>query len=182
MNYSLHTLDSAPSAAKELLAERQQHYGFVPNLLAIMAESPNLLKAYIDVSKLFAETELSNLEQQVILLSVSYVNDCAYCMAAHCTIAKKQHVSHELLYAIREGKPLSDPRLEVLRNFTETVVTTRGRPSEKQIELFLKSGYSKKNLLEVILGVGLKTLSNYTNHIGHTPVDAAFTEAAWLKK
>jgi alkylhydroperoxidase family enzyme len=83
--------------------------------------------------------------------------------------------------AIRGGKPIADAKLEALRRLSAAVVNTRGWPSEDDTKAFLNAGYVKAQVLEVILGVGMKTLSNCTNHIGETPLDAPFAKAAWCK-
>ena len=37
----------------------------------------------------------------------------------------------------------------------------------------------KTTILEVLVGVTMKTLSNYTNHIVDTPLDEQFAAFAW---
>ncbi|MCG8435980.1 MAG: carboxymuconolactone decarboxylase family protein [Gammaproteobacteria bacterium] len=86
-----------------------------------------------------------------------------------------------MVAALREGTPIPDMKLEALRRFTAKVVQSRGFVSEQDIEDFLAAGYGNEQILEVILGVGLKTLSNYTNHFADTPVDQAFQPQAWSK-
>ena len=181
MNYTIHNLNTAPEAAKEILAGAKKAYGFVPNLLGTMAEAPALVKAYTTLSRIFEETSFSAAERQVVLLTVSYENGCGYCVAAHSVIAAMQKVLDDVVGAIREGEPIADPRLEALRRFTAAVVTSRGWPTEGDTKAFLAAGYGKRQVLEVVLGIGLKTLSNYTNHIAETPLDGAFSKATWSK-
>lgn len=179
MEYVVHTADDAPEAAKGILTAATNKYGFTPNLLGVMAEAPALLKAYTTLSRIFDETSLSPTERQVVLLTASVENECEYCVAAHSMIAGMQGVASELLEAIRIGRPIEDPRLEALRQFTAEVTERRGWPSERSTKAVLGSGYTKEQLLEVLVGVGMKTLSNYTNHIAETPLDDAFAAAAW---
>jgi alkylhydroperoxidase family enzyme len=86
-----------------------------------------------------------------------------------------------VVQAIRNGRPIADKKLEALRRFTAAVVTSRGWPSDADTGAFLNAGYGRQQVLEVVLGVGIKTLSNYTNHIADTPLDQAFATAAWSK-
>lgn len=181
MTYTVHTQDTAPEAARETLARAKKAFGFVPNLLGVMAEAPALLNAYTTLSRIFDETSFSPAERQVVLLTVSYENGCDYCVAAHSVIAGMQKVPGDVVGAIRDGKPIADAKLEALRRFTAAVTKTRGRPSEDDTTTFLAAGYSQAQVLEVVLGVGMKTLSNYTNHIAKTPLDQAFAKAAWSK-
>jgi len=153
----------------------------VPNLLGTMAEAPALLNAYTTLAGIFDKTSFNPTERQVVLLSVSYENSCEYCVAAHSVIASMQKVPADVVEAIRKNQPITDPRLEALRRFTTAVVASRGWPTEEQTSAFLAAGYGRQQILEVVLGVGMKTLSNYTNHLAGTPLDAAFAKAAWSK-
>ncbi len=181
MKYPVHTPETAPAAARGDLIEAKKAYGFIPNLYGVMAEAPALLKAYRALDELFEQTSLAPAERHVVMLTISFENGCHYCVAAHSVIAAMEKVPNEAIEAIRNGKPIPDPKLEALRRFTAAVVETRGRPSERDTKAFLGAGYSRANLLEVILGAGLKTLSNYTNHVAETPLDAAFAKGAWSR-
>lgn len=181
MKYPVHTPETAPAAARGDLIEAKKAYGFIPNLYGVMAEAPALLKAYRALDELFEQTSLAPAERHVVMLTISFENGCHYCVAAHSVIAAMEKVPNEAIEAIRNGKPIPDPKLEALRRFTAAVVETRGRLSERDTKAFLGAGYSRANLLEVILGVGLKTLSNYTNHVAETPLDEAFAKGAWSK-
>lgn len=181
MTYVIHTVETAPEAAREPLAAAGKAYGFVPNLLAVMADAPALLKAYRTVIDLFDQTSLSATERQVVLLTASYENRCEYCVSAHSVIAKMQKVPDAVVGAIRDGRPIADARLEALRVFTSAIVNSRGWPSNADTAAFLDVGYTRTQILEVVLGVGVKTLSNYTNHVAETPLDRAFAPAAWSK-
>lgn len=181
MNYPLHTVDTAPAAAKDILAGAGKSLGFVPNLFAVLAEAPALLKAYTTLSRIFDETSFDATERQVVLLTASYVNDCEYCIAAHSVISSMQKVPAGVVQAIRSGEPIADRKLEALRRFTAAVVTSRGWPSETDTKDFLGAGYEPRHVLEVVLGIGMKTLSNYASHIVGTPLDPAFAAAAWSK-
>jgi uncharacterized peroxidase-related enzyme len=181
MTYTVHTVQTATEPARTTLAEARKAYGFVPNLLAVMAEAPALVKSYVALSRIFEETSFSPSERQVVLLTTSYENGCEYCIAAHSVIAGMQKVPDDVVQAIRNGRPIADKKLEALRRFTAAVVTSRGWPSDADTGAFLNAGYGRQQVLEVVLGVGIKTLSNYTNHIADTPLDQAFATAAWSK-
>lgn len=175
--FTVHTVESAPDGAKETLLGTQQAFGFVPNLLGTMAGAPALLKAYLTVTRLFDETSLSASERQVVLLAASAENGCEYCLAAHTAIASMQRVPAAVIAAARDGRPIEDARLEALRCFATVVTARRGHPTAQETDAFRAVGYSDQQVLEVVLGVGMKTLSNYTNHIAGTPIDAVFADA-----
>ncbi len=171
--------DQAPDDAQTLLKEAKDKYGFVPNLLGVMAHAPALLEAYMTLSGLFDKTSLSPTERQIVLLAISAENQCTYCVSAHTAIAQMQNVDEAAVEAIRNGKPIDDAKLEALRRFAVEIATTRGWPGDEVKQAFHDAGYTEAQSLEVILGVGTKTLSNYTNHAADTPLDDAFADAAW---
>lgn len=177
----MHTIETAPSKAKALLEKAKQKLGFVPNMYGAMANEPALYEAYATTYESFrAETGFSPVEQEVIFLAISRVNGCTYCVAAHSFIADAMSkVPAEVTDAIRDGRPIPDAKLAALAKFTTTMVTSRGRPSEAEVAEFRAAGYSEKNILGIILAISVKTLSNYVNHVFHTPADAAFAGRAW---
>lgn len=181
MRYPVHSIATAAPAAQPELAGAKSAYGFVPNLLGMMAEAPALLRGYRALSEAFDATSLTPAERQVVLLATSAVNGCEYCVAAHTVIAGMQKVPAPVVEAIRTGRAINEPRLEALRRFTEAVVATRGWPTSEVTAAFVAAGYGSTQVLEVVLGIGLKTLSNYANHIAETPLDSAFAPAAWSR-
>lgn len=177
--FKIHTIETAPEDSKELLKGAEKQLGFIPNLYGIMAEAPAALKAYNGLSQNFETSSFSTTEKQIVLLATSYVNECHYCMAVHSTVGKMQKIDESIIEALRNGEPIKDEKLEALRKFTQTVVEKRGWINEENVNAFLSAGYSKAQLLEVIVGVTQKTLSNYINHIAQTPLDTAFEANKW---
>jgi uncharacterized peroxidase-related enzyme len=179
MDYPVYTNETAPEASRSLLDKAKKSIGFVPNLLGMMAGAPPLLEAYMAVSSLFDQTSFSATERQVILLAVSFQNQCDYCMAAHSAIGGMQRVPGDVIESLRKGTPITDQKLEVLRRLAVEITETKGRPADATVNDFLAAGYTRAQVLEVVLGVGMKTLSNYANHIAETPLDGAFAKTAW---
>ena len=180
-DFKVYTIETAPESSKEILAGALKAYGFIPNLYGIMAEAPAALKAYSGLSNNFEQSSFNATEKQIILLATSYVNGCNYCMAVHSTIGQMFKVPQDIIDALRTNKPIADLKLEVLRKFANAVAEKRGWVAQEETEGFLSAGYSKSQLLEVIVGVTQKTLSNYINHIVKTPLDAAFQPNKWEK-
>lgn len=166
--------DTSPKAARPLLDTARDAYGFVPNILGVMAHSPALLEAYTTMSRIFEKTGFSAAEKQVVLLAVSTENGCDYCTTAHTAIGRMQGVDEAVLDAIARGDALPDEQLDALFRFTRTMVEKRGHPSDDDLRAFLEAGYSEAQVQDVIVGIGMKTLSNYNNHIAETPVDEQF--------
>jgi len=178
-NFTTHNIESAPAPAKPLLETAKSTYGFVPNLLGTMAESPALLEGYMALANIFGKGQLSETERQIILMTNNRLNGCHYCMAAHTSISQMAGVNADVIEALRNDTPIADTKLEALRVFAAVINDTRGWPSESQINAFLDAGYTREAILEVILGTSVKIMSNYTNHIAETQLDDAFASNAW---
>ncbi|WP_445366662.1 carboxymuconolactone decarboxylase family protein [Methylomonas sp. BW4-1] len=178
--FKIHSIQTAPAIAQPLLEGSLKKYGFIPNLHGGLAEAPAALKAYIELTALFDQTSLSPMERQVVLLVVSTENHCIYCVAAHSMIAKQMiKADPAIVDAIRNLQPLPDTKLDALASFTRNVVKNRGVVCGQTLDKFIAAGYTLAQVLEVVLGVTLKTLSNYTNHIIDTPLDTAFQAETW---
>ncbi|MGD1913117.1 MAG: carboxymuconolactone decarboxylase family protein [Rivularia sp. (in: cyanobacteria)] len=181
MEFTIHTLETAPNDSQEALAHAKETFSFIPNLEGIFAEAPALLKGSMALWDLFEATSFTPMEQQVIYLTANYENSCNYCMAAHSGLAKMIGMSPENIEALRNGTPMIDEKLQALRQFTQKMVRQRGWVEDSQIEAFMAAGYSKQQVLEVILGIAIKVMHNYTNHIAKTPLDKQFKPNVWSK-
>ena len=177
--FPIHSSDTAPEASKPILDGVQKKFGFVPNLFRVFAEAPAVAEAYGTVMDIFERSSLSDAEKQTVLLSASFVNGCDYCMAAHTTVAEMKGVPADIVEALRGGTKLPDAKLEALAALTRSIVETRGWPTEDAKDAFFGAGYGTAEYLEVILGIAVKTISNYTNHAADTPLDAAFEDSRW---
>lgn len=175
------TLDTAEGAAKEVLQKALKQVGFVPNMYANMVNSPGLLNTYLDGYAAFrADSGFSSVEQEVVFLVISHENGCEYCVGAHSFLADaKSGVPKEVTDAIRDGRPIPDAKLEALAAFTRVIFASRGLPDRKQVDAFLSAGYAERQILEIVLALAVKTLSNYANHLFHTPLDPVFEGRRW---
>lgn len=177
--FTTHTPDTAPEDSREILEGAKQTYGFIPNLLGNLASAPAALKAYTTLSGIFGASSFSPTEQQVVMIAANRFHECEYCVAAHSMLAEMQKVPAEVIEALRNDTPIPDENLEALRTFTTQVIEKRGWVDTADTDAFYAAGFKQQQVLEVILGVAFKTISNYTNHITQTPLDDAFAAKAW---
>ncbi len=180
--FTLHDQNTAPEAAKPLLAKSQQAFGMIPGLHGVMAEAPGLLEGYQVLHGLFLNCSFTAEEKTVVWQTINVEHACNYCVPAHTGIAKAMRVADELSNALRDEAPLPTAKLEALRDFTLAMLRQRGELTPAQLEAFYAAGYTQQNVLEVILGLSQKVMSNYTNHIAQTPVDQPFKRFAWEKQ
>ena len=179
--FTTYTIDNAPAASKPILEAVKGAFSFVPNLQANMAESPELLAGYSALWDLFSKSTLTAHEQQVVYLTSNFENSCHYCMAGHTTLAKMIHMDPAVIDALRAGTKIPDAKLEALHQFATLVVRERGFAGDAAIDAFLAAGYTRQNVLEVVLGVATKVMSNYTNHLVHTQLDPFMKGNEWTK-
>lgn len=181
-DFPIHTTETAPAASRPFIEGARKAFGLVPNLIGEFAESPAVVEGYLALAGAFQKSSLTPLEREVVLIGASVENECHYCVAAHTTVTQMQKLDQAVIAQVRAGGPIADPKLEALRAFTTKLVRSRGWASDADVQEFLAAGYTKASVLEVVLGIGLKTISNYTNHIAETPLDAPFQANAFTPR
>lgn len=179
MNFPSHDLTTAPEASKPLLEKSQKAFGRLPGLHKVLAESPQAYEGYQILHKLFTETDFNAEEITVVWQSINVEHSCHYCVPAHTGIAKVMKVDEAISTALRNETPLPTAKLEALRTFTVQMVRERGNVTKAQMQTFFDAGYGHRAVLDVILGLAQKTMSNYINHVAQTPVDEVFHPLLW---
>lgn len=180
--FRIHDMDSAPEASKPLLEGSIKAFGRLPGLHGVMAEAPGLLEGYQTLHRLFMDSSFDANELTVVWQTINVEHECHYCVPAHTGIAKSMKVPDEISEALRNETPLPSDKLEALRTFTLAVVRKRGYVNDEDLSAFYDAGYGQRQVLEVILGLSQKVMSNYVNHIAETPVDEPFKALAWKKQ
>lgn len=174
-NLKIHSIESAPEGSKKQLEASVKAFGMLPNLHGVLAESPAILEAYKKLHELFStQTSFTPEELTVVWQTINIEHNCHYCVPAHTAIAHMMKVDNELITALRNKTSLANPKLQILHETTLNIVQNRGNISKEAIQKFYDAGYTEKQLLEIILGLSQKVISNYVNHIAETPVDAPF--------
>jgi len=176
LDFELMTAETADPKAAEILRATEKRMGFVPNMYRMMANDPAILSGYAAAYQAFRETSgFTPAEQETVLLTISRINGCTYCLAAHSMIAeKKSGVPADSLAALREGKTLPDEKLDALASFTTAMVEHRGDPGKDATNAFLSAGYTKRHALGIVVAMACKTFSNTVNHLAATELDEPF--------
>lgn len=177
----IHTIESAPEGSKSLLEESVKGFGMLPGLHGALASSPETLKAYKTLHSLFTDSSFDAEELTVVWQTINVEHECHYCVPAHTGIAHMMKVAPVLIDALRNGTSMPTEKLQALHDLTLTIVRNRGRVTQEDLKSFYAAGYGEQQVLEIILGVSQKVISNYTNHIANTPVDSPFEKFAWTK-
>ena len=177
----IHTIESAPEASKPLLEGSQKAFGMIPNLHGILAASPQALEGYQKLHELFSNSSFNAEELTVVWQGINVEHECHYCVPAHTGIAHSMKVDAALTDALRNEQPMPTTKLQALLDTTLIMVRNRGHITQEQLDIFYAAGYGEQHLLDIILGLSQKVISNYTNHIGNTPIDKPFEEFVWTK-
>ena len=179
--FKVYDITNAPSDSRVDLEKVKLNHGNIPNVYAVMAEAPSLLKSHVALKELFKKTSLNKQERTIVQLTASRENASPYDTAVYSGTAEKHNVPVEVIEAVRAGASLKDKKLEALRSFTAEVVNERGQVDESDVKSFLDAGYTRANILEIVLAVGMVTLSSYTNLIAKTQLDSQFEPKVWKK-
>ena len=177
--FTLHDTTTAPMGSPEILIAIEQAWGFVPNLHRVLAESPAALEAYTTLWKIAEKTSFTSQERNIAYLAIIYENECTYCMAGHSNLSRVAELEAAVIAALRDGRPVADPRHEALRQFAAKVTRQRGAVSEADVAAFKAAGYDNRAMLDVLVLTATKLISNYANHLANTPNDASMKGAEW---
>ena len=147
----------------------QKGVGFVPNLSAFFAKSETALGDYLAFQN--RKSTLSNKEKEVVNLVTSQINGCRYCQSAHTFLGKLHGFSDEQILELRKGAASFNPKLDALAKFTASIVNNKGHVADDIKEDFFAAGYTEANLVDLIIVVGDKIISNYLHNLTHLPID-----------
>lgn len=163
------TRDEVSPANQALFDTLVKQLGFVPNLYATFAHSAHALPAYLALQA--TRSSLSAKEREVVNLAVSEVNGCEYCLAAHTVIARKFGYSDAQILEVRRGRASFDPRLDALARLVHEIALERGHADPARVQAFFEAGWTKENLVDAIVAVGDKTITNFLHGTTRVPVD-----------
>ncbi len=173
------TIENAPAAARGMLTASQRKFGFLPSPVARGAHAPGVLAHLLASFAAFDETSLTALEREVVAMTVAFENGCHYCMALHSALQAGDESAAAVVAALRSGAPLPDAKLDALRSYARALVHGRGRVAPAIADAFAAAGYPEAAALEVVLGVGVYTLSTFLNLVTEAPLDEPFGAFAW---
>lgn len=176
----LQTIESAPEAAKTALATAEKNNGYLPNLLAVLANAPVALETYLTVSGINARSSLTLAERETVQITAAAIHGCGFCVAGHTAIAtKKAGLDATIVEALRNQRPLTDAKLDAVAVFTKAVIASRGAVTDEALTAFKGAGFSDGAALEVVLGVSLATLCNFANNLGQPPLNPQLEAYRW---
>jgi uncharacterized peroxidase-related enzyme len=169
VTFAVPTREQVSANNQAIFDHMKSAFGVVPNLYATFALSETALGDYLALQN--RKSTLSAKEREIINLVVSQVNDCKYCVPAHTMLAKMNGFTDEQILEIRRAQISFNDKYAALAKFVKETTVNRGRPSENSYDNFFEAGYSKANLVDVMMIIGDKIISNYLHNITQIPVD-----------
>lgn len=159
----------AEGKAKALLDAVKSKVGFVPNLMATMANSPAVLEGYLNFSNALGTSLNAKLREQ-ISLTVAEINGCGYCASAHTAIGKMSGLDENAVLNARRAKS-EDEKTDAALKFARALTVNRGQISDTELEAVRTAGYTNKEISEIVANVALNIFTNYFNETAKTVVD-----------
>ncbi|MBT8155743.1 carboxymuconolactone decarboxylase family protein [Epibacterium ulvae] len=181
-SFTTYTVETAPKASKARVQAALDGMGFLPSLIQVMAASPQMLEQYQNIHQAFTETSFNKEELTVVWQTINVLHECKFCVPAHTAIAHMMEVDPAITEALRNETPLADDKLEALRSFVTAMVIKRGKVAKDELAAFYAAGYGEQQVLEIIVGLAQKVMSNYTNHVAETDLDEPLQQFAWEPK
>jgi uncharacterized peroxidase-related enzyme len=176
----MRTIDDAPESTRASLVASKKSNGYLPNLLRVLANAPVALETYLTVSTINARSSLSVAQREAVQITAAAVHGCAYCVAGHSLLAeRKAKLNRGVIDQLRDRSRVSDPKLDAVARFAEAVIASRGDVSDDEFARFRDAGFTDQAALEIVLGVSLATLCNFTNNLAHGPVNEELKEYLW---
>lgn len=177
---TVHTTETAADEAKARMEAVQKANGFIPNLIGVLANSPQALAFYQEVGKMNGSNSLTPEEVEVVQITAAAHNGCDFCVAGHTKIGTlRLKMPTPVLEALRNRTAIDDNlKYQALAQFTMQLIDKRGQVSDEELSAFKSAGYDDQNVLDVIMGVALATLCNYANNVGKTDINPELIDYA----
>ena len=163
------TRDEVNPTNQAIFDSLQKGLGMVPNLYATFAHSQTALATYMAFQN--AKSSVSGKAREVVNLVVSQVNECEYCLAAHTMLGKMNGFTEAQIMEIRHGHASFDPKFDALARLTKGITQSRGHTDPALVDAFFAAGWTMENLVDAIVVIGDKTVSNYLHSTTKIPVD-----------
>ncbi|WP_281664125.1 carboxymuconolactone decarboxylase family protein [Paraburkholderia fungorum] len=163
------TRDEVSPANQAIFDKLKSSLGMVPNLYATLAHSEHALGSYLAFQN--AKSSITGKAREIVNLVVSQVNDCEYCLAAHTVIGKMNGLTDEQMLEIRSGTASFDAKFDALARLVKNIAVNRGHADQALVEAFFAAGWTQANLVDTIVVIGDKTVTNYLHGTTRVPVD-----------
>jgi alkylhydroperoxidase family enzyme len=177
--FQVYAIDSAPEQSKPALRQLQQTFGFIPNIAGVMAESPVLIDAFLNLFQKVHAGTFTEAQIQTLLLTNAVTNACSWAVAFHTALALHEGLAPSDVDAIRVGGTPAHRQHAALSTLTKTSIEKRGHLDEQDVNAFLEAGFRRDQVFEVLAVAAASTITNYVGNIAQPPLEAQFQAHVW---
>lgn len=168
---TLQNIETAPAESAPFIERAIANNGYLPNLIAVLANAPEVLEAYVTLGELNSRG-LSLPEREVVQITAAVVHGCGFCAAGHAAIwLKKAKLPRAAVVSLQQGEATGEPRFDAIAAFTRAVIAARGAVDDASFRAFREAGFGERQALDVVLGVSLATLCNFANNLAQSAIN-----------
>ncbi len=167
--FNVPTKAEVSESNQKIFDQLEKGLGFVPNLYAYYAKNETALPDYLALQN--RTSTLSKKEREVVNLVVSQYNGCHYCQSAHTVLGGLNGFTEDQILEIRRGTASFDAKLDALAKFTLATTANKGQVSDSTKDAFFSAGYTEANLIDIVINIGDKIISNYIHNLAQFAID-----------
>jgi AhpD family alkylhydroperoxidase len=178
-SYPIHTIATAPEAARPVLEQLEKTFGMVPNIAGAMANSPELIKAFAGLFQQVHSGTFTEAEIQTLLLTNAVANSCDWAVAFHTMLALKEGLTAADVEAIRGRGVPADRRLAALSGLARMLIERRGHVGDDDLDAFTAVGFRREQALEMLAVTAASTITNYAGTMARPPLEDFLRPHVW---
>jgi len=160
MATSIKTVDPAENEFLAGLESKSKQ----PNLFfRVLANRPEVLKAFVPFyGAVMGPGSVERRVKELVYLTCSYANRCAFCTAAHMAAGKKAGITEQEMQALQSGQDqgFSEAEMAAIRYVRELTSTARADTTRDA----LGRHFNDEQVLEITL---VAATANWTNRINN---------------
>jgi uncharacterized peroxidase-related enzyme len=164
------TNETADPEQKALFNAIQAQVGMVPNFLKVLANSPAALRAFLGLYGITNEGSLDPHTRERIALAIAQQNSCEYCLSAHTAIGRKAGLTSDEISANRSGTS-QDAKAAVAIKLARSLSEHTGEVTTAELIEARVAGYTDADIVEIIIHVGLNTITNMIGKASQLDID-----------
>ncbi len=166
--FEVPNIEDLPADLRERIEEETEQAGFTPNIFRAMAYRPSHFRAFFDYhDALVEDTALEREEVEMIIVAVSGVNDCLYCVVGHGALLRiyaSAPTLAEQLATNHRTADVSDTHRAML-DFAVKLTEDPQRVTESDFERLEEHGFSRRAIWDIGSVAAFFNLSNRLVHL-----------------
>jgi uncharacterized peroxidase-related enzyme len=150
-------------AQNEFLSDLEKRAHRPVHFFRLMANRPEVLKNFVPLyGSIMGPGSVDQRTKELVYLTVSYANKCAYCTAAHVASGRKAGVTEDEMHALQaeQNGGFSAPERAAIQYARELTRTADGAQTRDA----LNAHYNDEQIVEITL---VAAIANFTNRLNN---------------